>query len=203
MRHLFPDHGPRPTDAAGTRLAGPRAAAAPGASSDSACRRRPGTRAEPDPSTLACSSADPGRKTNRSEPAAGTTGSGSFETPRPSSSREDPHWTRLPLPGETSLCGTKPQLEKAQGKTGKSRVPWAFGLPGALVLPHVCYTIRSRPPIAWATVAAVSDAPRRPRTSSLRRSAESGFGKSGLGQVWPAGRGITYGKHNRVISRER
>jgi hypothetical protein len=122
MRHLFSNAAARPTDAVDMRLGAPRACAAPGASSGTAGRRRASTHAEHAPSTPACSSTDPGRKTNRSPPAGSTTGNGNAEIPRPCSGR-NPHWTSAPLPGETSLCGTKPQVEKAQGRPASLLTP--------------------------------------------------------------------------------
>jgi hypothetical protein len=86
-----------------------------------------------------------------------------------------PQCVCVSLPGETSLCATKPQVEKAQGKTGRSFVP-----PGR----SVC-----REPLSYLTRLAES-------ALDLRGQSSEASATSKLGQFWRAAQGIASGKHN-------
>jgi hypothetical protein len=136
MRHLFSDGALRTNDAANTPLAERRACGARRDSAGSAGPLGADSLGEPVSSTPHCNSADLDRKTSRSPHAADTTGTRSTENPPRSSRRVGKYWTSVPLPGETPSAAPSRRWEGPGGRPASLLPPWAFGLPGALVLPH-------------------------------------------------------------------
>lgn len=146
MRHLFSNGELERSDAAGTPPGARRACVDHGASADNAGPRPAATPREPVSSTAQSSSTDRGHKAYRSPPACYRAGSRRADPPE-SSSRPEKDWTSFPLSGDTYHLRHHAAGGKAQGD-GQVFCPWAFGLPGRLVLSHLSAKTSAQPPVS-------------------------------------------------------
>lgn len=128
MRHLFSKHEASPNGEAGKPLDEPRASGDRLEFADTGAHTRADALAGPVLNRRVCSSDDHDRRLGRSTPAGDNARTRSFENPRYAWNRENKNWTSVPLSGDTSSCGTKPQVGRPRG-VRPSVCPWAFALP--------------------------------------------------------------------------